>query len=52
MWRNEQRKSIERPFGEDLLGDSDARVRHQDPEKQGVSPIAEHERNHPKARQD
>ena len=38
MWRDEQRESFQRPLGADLLGNSDPRVRHQDPEKQGVSP--------------
>jgi hypothetical protein len=51
MGRDEQRESIQRPLGADLLRNSDPCVRYQDPEKQGVSPIAEHERNRAKARQ-
>ena len=40
MGRDELRESFQRPLGADLLGNSDLRVRHQDPEKQGVSPNA------------
>ena len=52
MWGDEQRESLQRPLGADLLRNSDPCVRDQDPEEQGVSPIAEHERHRAKAGQD
>ena len=53
MWRDDQQQVDRAPVWRGPPGaDSAARVRHQDPEKQAVSPIAEHERHHPGASQD
>src|SRR3954451_15531117 len=50
--RDEQREAVERSLRTDLLRDPDRAVGHEDPEEEGVAPVAEQQRDRAERQQD
>jgi hypothetical protein len=52
VWSDERRQAVERTLRSDFLEGPDRDVRDEDPEKQGVTPRCEHDREHAEYQQD